>query len=121
MKEKLYDLLIDHPLTTARRKALNQHIVRNAHLSENPVTYKWDKTAGEVLHISAEPVTFEVKFYPKKVEVYGSAPLWARLLLTAKKKEQLRREIQLILADAGFVSVQPEDTKQISGTQRQRS
>jgi hypothetical protein len=121
MKEKLYDLPIDHPLTTARRKALNQHIVRNAHLSENPVTYKWDKTAGEVLHISAEPVTFEVKFYPKKVEVYGSAPLWARLLLTAKKKEQLKREIQLILTDAGFVSVQPEDTKQISGPQRQRS
>ena len=38
-----------------------------------------------MLHITAEPVTLEVRFHPKKVEIYGSAPLWARLLLTGKK------------------------------------
>ncbi len=102
MKEKLYDISIDHPLTTARRKALNQHIVRKAHLSENPVSYKWDETAGEVLHITAEPVAFEVRFHPKRVEIYGTAPLWARLLLTRKKKEALRVEIESILSGAGF-------------------
>jgi hypothetical protein len=104
MKEKLYDISIDHPLTTARRKALNQHIVRNAHLSENPVSYKWDETAGEVLHITAEPVTFEVRFHPKRVEIFGSAPLWARLLLTRKKKEELKVEIESILSGAGFLA-----------------
>jgi hypothetical protein len=104
MKEKLYDLPIDNPLTSARREAINQHIDRNAHLSESPVHYDWDNSAGEVLRITAQPVIFEVKFHAKKVEVYGSAPLWARLLLTAKKKELLRLEIQSVLANAGLVS-----------------
>jgi hypothetical protein len=121
MKEKLYDLPIDNPLTSARRKALNQHIARNVHLSDSPARYEWDESGGQVLRITAEPVTFEVKFHPKKVEIYGSAPLWARLLLAGKKKEQLRQEIQLILSETGFVAVQPKDTKQISRTQRPRS
>jgi hypothetical protein len=103
MKEKLCDISIDHPLTSARRKALNQHIVRNVHLSENPVSYKWDQAAGEVLHITADPVALEVRFHAKKVEIYGSAPLWARLLLTKKKKEQLKVEIQSILSEVGFL------------------
>jgi hypothetical protein len=121
MKEKLYDLPIENPLTSARRKALNQHIARNVHLSDAPVRYEWDETGGQALRIMAEPFTFEVRFHSKKVEIYGSAPLWARLLLTGKKKEQLRQEIQLILLDTGFVAVQPKDTKQKSRTQQQRS
>ena len=110
MKEKLYDLPIDNPLTSARRKAINRHIARNAHLSESPVHYDWDNSAGEVLRITAQPVTFEVRFHAKKVEIYGTAPLWARLLLTAKKKELLKEEIQSILSDAGFVSGQEKET-----------
>jgi hypothetical protein len=97
MKEKLYDLPIKNALTSARREALNQHIARNVHLSASPVRYEWDETGGQVLRITADPVTFEVRFHAKKVEIYGSAPLWARLLLTGKKKEQLKHEIQLIL------------------------
>jgi hypothetical protein len=104
MKEKLYDIAIDHPLTSTRRKALNQHIVRNVHLSEVPVSYEWDKAATEILHIKADPVTFEVRFQAHKVEIFGSAPLWARLLLTAKKKELLKQQIQSILSDTGFVT-----------------
>jgi hypothetical protein len=104
MKEKLYDLPIDNPLSSTRRKAINQHIARNAHLSDSPVHFDWDKTAGEVLHITAQPVAFEVRFHAKKVEIYGSGPLWTRLLLTAKRKELLKQEIQSILLDAGFVS-----------------
>jgi hypothetical protein len=104
MKEKLYDLPIDNPLTLARREAINRHIANNSHLSGSPVHYDWDNSAGEVLRITAQPVTFEVRFHPGKVEIYGTAPLWARLLLTPKKKELLKEEIQSILADAGFVS-----------------
>ena len=104
MKEKLYDLPIDNPLTSARRKAINSHIARNAHLSESPVQYDWVNKGSEVLRIMAEPVMFEVRFHANKVEIYGSAPLWARLLLTKKKKELLKQEIQLILADTGFVA-----------------
>jgi hypothetical protein len=106
MKEKLYDIPIDYPLTSARRKAIDRHIARNAHLSDSPVQIDWDKTTGEVLYITADPVKFEVRFHAKKVEIYGSAPLWARLLLTPKKKELLKQEIQLILSDTGFVTSQ---------------
>jgi hypothetical protein len=102
MKEKLYDIAIDHPLTSTRRKALNHHIVSNVHLSDGPVSYEWDKKATEILRITADPVTFEVRFQAHKVEIYGSAPLWARLLLTAKKKELLKQQIQSILSDTGF-------------------
>ena len=121
MKEKFYDLPIENPLTSARREALNEHIARNVHLSDSPVRYEWEETGSPVLHITAEPVTLEVRFYPKKVEIYGSAPLWARLLLTGRKKEQLRQEIQLILSQTGFVTVQLKETKQMSRAQRPRS
>jgi hypothetical protein len=39
MKEKLYDIPIDHPLTSARRKALDGHLVCKVQLSTSPVTY----------------------------------------------------------------------------------
>jgi hypothetical protein len=104
MKEKLYDIAIDHPLTSTRRKALNHHIVSNVHLSDVPVSYEWDKKTAEILRITADPMTFEVRFQARKVEIYGSAPLWARLLLTAKKKELLKQQIQSILSDTGFVT-----------------
>jgi hypothetical protein len=92
MKEKLlYDLPIQNALTSARREALNHHIARSVHLSDSPVRYEWDETGGQVLRITADPVTFEVRFYPKKVEIYGSAPLWARLLLTGKKRNNSGR------------------------------
>ena len=102
MKEKLYDIPIDKPLTSARRKALNLHIVQNVSLTNSPISYQWDELDGEVLHLTAETVKFEVRFQTKKVEIYGTAPLWARLLLTAKKKEQLKQEIQSILSVTGF-------------------
>jgi hypothetical protein len=110
MKEKLYDIAIDHPLTATRRKALNRHIVSNVHLSDVPVSYEWDEKATEILRITADPMTFEVRFQTRKVEIYGSAPLWARLLLTAKKKELLKQQIQAILSDTGFVTGKTGDS-----------
>jgi hypothetical protein len=112
MKEKLYDIAIDHPLTATRRKALSQHIARNVHLSDVPLHHEWDSKAAEILRITADPVTFEVKFHAQKVEIYASAPLWARLLLTAKKKELLKQEIQSILSDAGFVTRKKDGSQQ---------
>jgi hypothetical protein len=112
MREKLYDIAIDKPLTSTRRKALNQRMVRDVHLSDVPVHYEWDSKAAEILRITADPVTLEVKFHAHKVEIYGSAPLWARLLLTAKKKELLKQEIRSILSDAGFVTSKKDNIQQ---------
>jgi hypothetical protein len=110
MKEKLYDIPIDNPLTSSRRKALDQHIVSKVHLSAAPVRYEWDETAGEVLRITADSMKFEVRFHPKKVEIYGFVPLWARVLFTAKKKALLKQEIQAILSDTGFVTGHRNDS-----------
>jgi hypothetical protein len=106
MREKLFDLAIDYSLTAAKRKAINRHLERHSHLSDAPVHCLWDESGGETLRITAHPVTFEVKFQARKVEIYGSAPLWARLLLTEKKKAELKKQIQLILTETGFVAEQ---------------
>jgi hypothetical protein len=103
MKEKLYQIAIDNPLTSARRKALDRYMVSKAHLTDAPVQYEWDEVGGDVLRISADPMKFEVRFHENCVEIYGVAPLWARVLLTANKRELLRQEIQTILSDTGFV------------------
>jgi hypothetical protein len=45
-----------------------------------------------------------VRFQDKKVELYGAAPLWARLLFTEKKKAELKDQIETVLYQAKFVS-----------------
>src|ERR1700685_1387669 len=102
-QEKIYDFAIDYPLTPARRKAVEKHILLSARLSPRPVTYKWDD--GEVLHIAAEPVQIEVRFQETKVELYAAAPLWARRLFTNGKKAELKGQIESILQKAKFVAV----------------
>jgi hypothetical protein len=103
-KEKIYEFPIDRPLTPAKRKAVEKHIDDNAHLSPKPFSYNWDEEDDEVLHIAAEPVLIEVRFQDKSVELYGSAPLWARLLFTDAKKAKLKEEIESILHKAKFVA-----------------
>jgi hypothetical protein len=103
-KEKIYEFVINRPLTPAKRMAVEKHIEQNAHLSSKPVSYNWDEDDDEVLHIAIEPVLIEVRFQDKKVELYGSAPLWARLLFTEKKKVELKDQIETVLHQAKFVS-----------------
>jgi hypothetical protein len=103
-KQKLYQFAIDRPLTPAKRKAIEKHIEHNAHLSPEPVCYNWDEDDDGVLHIAAEPVRIEVRFQDRKVELYGAAPLWARLLFTKKRKARLKQEIESILHKTNFVS-----------------
>jgi len=103
-KEKIYEFPIDRPLTPAKRKAVEKHIEDNAYLSPRPFSYNWDEEDDEVLHIAAEPVLIEVRFKDKSVELYGSAPLWARLLFTETKKAELKDEIESMLLKAKFVA-----------------
>ena len=102
-KEKIFEFPIDQPLTAAKRKTVEKQVEKNAHLSPKPVTYKWDEDDENVLHITADPVEAELRFHPKKVELYGGAPFWVRMLLTEKKKLQIKDEFELILQKTGFV------------------
>jgi hypothetical protein len=103
-KEKIYEFAIDRPLTPARRKAVEKQIKDNAHLSPMRVSYNWDEEDDEVLHIAAKPVLIEVRFQDKNVELYGTAPLWARLLFTNQKKNELKEQIQSILQKTKFIA-----------------
>jgi hypothetical protein len=103
-KEKIFEFSIDRPLTPARRKAIEKHIEQNADQSEKPVSYSWDDDDGDVLRIEADPVEIEVRFEATKVELFGAAPLWARLLFTAKKKAELKEQIEALLQKAKFVT-----------------
>jgi hypothetical protein len=102
-KEKIFEFPIDQPLTAARRKTVEKQVEKNAHLSPKPVSYKWDDDDENVLHITSGPVEAELKFHPKKVELYGAAPFYVRMLLTEKKKLQIRDEFELILQKTGFI------------------
>ena len=102
MKEKIYEFPIDQPLTAARRKIIDQHIAKYAHLSPSKVTHEWDAEKPQ-LNIHTPPVQWEVKFTIGKVEVFGGGPLWARLLFTKAKRAQLQELIGSMLETAGFV------------------
>ena len=99
--EKLYDFSIDRPLTPARRRAVEKQIEQNAHLSPQPISYRWEE---EVLHITAAPVLIEVRFQKKSVELYGTAPLWARLLFTKQRKAELKDQIESVLHQTKFIT-----------------
>ncbi|MGA9216187.1 MAG: hypothetical protein WBZ54_13255, partial [Methylocella sp.] len=126
-KEKIYEFAIDRPLTPAKRKAVEKHIEHNAHLSPKPVSYNWDEDDDEVLHIAIEPVLIEVRFQDKKVELYGAAPLWARILFTKKRKGEIKDQIESVLHKAKFVAARKSKNKTTNGdkspeaTRRKRS
>jgi hypothetical protein len=103
-REKIYDFAINSPLTTAKRKAVEKHIEQNAHLSPKPIRFNWDEDDNEVLHIEAEPLSIEVRFQKENVELFATAPLWARLLFTKQRKAELKGEIESVLQKAKFVT-----------------
>jgi hypothetical protein len=112
-REKIYVFSIDSPLTTAKRKAVEKQIEQNAHLSPKPISYSWNED-DEVLHIEAEPLLVEVRFHEKNVELFATAPLWARLLFTKQRKAELKDRIESILQKAKFVTARkakPQRTK----------
>lgn len=102
-KEKIYEFEVDHPLTPAKRKAVEKHIDSNAHLSPKPVAYHWDEDDDQILHIAADPVLIEVRFQGKTIELYCAAPLWARLFFTDRRKTELKEKIELVLHKARFI------------------
>src|SRR6185503_18050779 len=84
--------------------SVEKHIERRAKLFAKAVSYRWDEDDDDVLHIEAKPVLIEVRFNGKSVELYGTAPLWARLLFTQQKKDELKTQIQSALREAKFIT-----------------
>jgi hypothetical protein len=111
MKEKLYEIPIDKPLTPAKRKVIDQYIANNAHLAPVKLSHEWEDEADPVLKIKTPPVAWEVIFTEEIVEIHGSAPFWARLLFTKDKREELKVQIELLLHHTGLVARKPKNAK----------
>jgi hypothetical protein len=102
--EQFFVFRIDSPLTSKKRLAIEAQIGENAQLFDRAVEYKWLKRGDEkFLRILVDPVTIEIVFYDDRVELYGAAPTWARLLLTNARKLELTDRIKGVLVGAGFL------------------
>ena len=103
---KLYEFAIDHPLDEARREALEANIEKNAGLSPKPFEYGWEEDA-DVLHIIVDPVDIEIEFHPEKVDIFATAPVWAKVGFTEKKKAEVRRLVETALRESDFIADAP--------------
>jgi hypothetical protein len=103
--EQFFVFPIDSPLTAAKRRALEEQIQEQAKLLEREITYKWLKRGEErFLRLLVDPVTVEVVFFDDRIECFGAAPAWARLLFTKARKEELKTQLEQALVGAGFVT-----------------
>ena len=100
MSELIVEFHISQPPTASRRKVLEKMIDQNAPKSPWPVSYEWEDV--HTLRVRTDPVEWEVLFEDHKVQIHASAPFWARMLLTKKKKQLLIEIFEDALADAGF-------------------
>jgi hypothetical protein len=103
--EQFFVYNIVTPLTQEKRAIIETQIDDNAAAFGQNVTRSWhDGEEGEFLRILVEPAVVEIVFLNERVEVYGAAPTWARVLFTAERKKQLTERIERVLLDAGFVT-----------------
>jgi hypothetical protein len=101
--EQFYVFPVQSTLTSERRRAIEAQIAENAAAFEHDVSYKWLKRGDErFLRILVDPVTIEVVFLADRIECYGAAPTWARLLFTKARKQGLKEKLEQVLVGAGF-------------------
>ena len=102
MTEKLCDIPIDSPLTEPRREAITQFLSENAHRFPMEISHSWNEDTEPVLQLVTNPVTWQARFHGEKVEVFGTGPAWVKMLLTQKRREEVRGHIETVLRHAGF-------------------
>jgi hypothetical protein len=110
MKEKINEYPIDRPITAARRKKINQFIENNAGRLGRPVSAEWDES-GSTLTLASDPVEWEFVFHPTRVEAYGSAPFWIKMLFTEKRRATVDQVVMQMLEEAGFTAPPPASPK----------
>jgi hypothetical protein len=105
--EQFYVYNIVSPLTQDKRAIIEKHIDDNATAFGQNATRSWHKGEEEdFLRIFVEPVVIEIVFLSERVELYGAAPTWARVLFTAEHKKRLTERIEEVLVGAGFVTAE---------------
>jgi hypothetical protein len=103
--EQFYVYQLVSPLTYEKRTIIEKHIDDNAATHGQNVERSWHKGEEDhFLRIFLDPVTIEIVFLSERVELYGAAPSWARLLFTSERKEELRARVEEVLIVAGLVT-----------------
>ncbi|QGM97414.1 hypothetical protein [Methylocystis parvus] len=103
--EQFYAFEVDAPLSDQRRALIESHIDANAEAFGRNVTRSWHRREGEdFLRILIDPVVIEIVFAGDKIELFGAAPAWARLLFTPTHKDDLRQRIEQVLIAADFTT-----------------
>jgi len=102
MKEKINEYAIDRPLNATRKKKIEQFIANNAERLGRAISHEWDES-GTVLSLASNPVLWEFVFYRDRVETYGSAPFWVKMLFTEKRRKTADEVVLQMLQDAGFI------------------
>ncbi len=119
-KELIYEFSIEAPLTPAKRKIVEKHVGKLGEASEKPLSYEWVDDGQPVLRISVEPILLEIKFAPGEVKVFGTAPLWARVMFTKKRRQELQGQIENILRLAKFTTAESAPPRKATGTSRSK-
>ena len=102
--EQFFVFPIQSKLTSEKRRTIEAQIEENAQTFGREISYKWLKRGEErFLRILADPVTIEIVFFDDRVEFFGAAPAWARLLFTKGRKVELKEQLEQMLVGAGFV------------------
>jgi hypothetical protein len=114
MKEKINEYPIDRPLNAARRKKINQFIEENAGRLGRAISHNWDES-GTVLSLASDPVEWEFVFHKNRVESFGSAPFWIKMLFTEKRRKTVDQVVIQMLEEAGFTGESPARKKKPSG------
>ncbi len=109
MTEKLYDIPIDSPLTKTKREAISKFLAENAHRFPMQIEHTWHDEAEPILRLITKPVTWVARFHRQKVEVFGTGPRWAAMLLTKKRRQEVREHIESVLRQAGFDTTSPAE------------
>ena len=109
MKEKFGEYRIDRPLTADCRLKMDRFIEGRASGLNRPFSYSWDES-GSVLHLASAPVEWDLVFHADKVEAFGNAPLWLKMLFTEKRRAAANGMILQMLAEAGLLASNPDSS-----------
>jgi hypothetical protein len=103
--EQFFVFPIQAKLTSEKRRAVESQIEENATVFGREISYKWLKRGEErFLRILAAPVTIEVVFFDDRIELFGAAPAWARVLFTKGRKQDIKERLEQVLVSVGFVA-----------------
>jgi hypothetical protein len=115
MKEKINEYPIDRPLSAGRRKKINKFIETNAGRLGRAISHDWNDS-GTVLVLASDPVKWEFVFHPDRVETFGSAPFWVKMLFTEKRRQTVDQVVLQMLEEAGFIGPSPARKKTLGTT-----